>query len=555
MTSISTPWQERARAKRQRAHATIPQAWLIDSSLLSSLQSPLEKFKHDLIGSGIVRRSGILTEREIDITENYPVSDLLAKLAAGEFSSLEVTIAFSKRAAIAQQLTECLTETMFDFAQERAKYLDGLRTEGKPLGPLHGLPISIKDGFQVEGYEATIGLVAYLDNGPSKINACLVDMLLDLGAVLYVKTNIPQTMMTADSHNNVFGRVLNPWNTALTAGGSSGGEGALVAFRGSPLGIGTDIAGSIRIPALCCGTYGFKPTASRLPYGKQVGCSNVGLRTITACAGPLANDFRALSIFTQAMIDARPALYDSTTIDIPWRSTDVATKPKLRIGLLPEDRKLPLQPPVRKAVDDAVELLEAQGHEMVPLSADKVHIANGLETMWKIFGIDPTGGRIVRDSGEPDVPSRTAMSAEFRRLSWDFVPDLSDKDGLERLATLRLRMADIAEDWRKIWIDNKIDAVIGPAAQNTAVPHDTYNLPPYTAILNLLDYPAAVIPFSKASKTLDVSFHPTEQQSVPPYDPELLDGAPCSIQVFTSRMRDEECLAIAEVIDDCLHAK
>ena len=140
------------------------------------------------------------------------------------------------------------------------------------MGPLHGLPISIKDSFCVKGLQSTVGYVEFLKHEPSKTNSALVELLLALGAVLYVKTNIPQTMMvslravhsprifkianklqTGDSDNNIFGRTLNPHNTSLTAGGSSGGEGALTAFRGSILGVGTDIAGSIRIPALCCG--------------------------------------------------------------------------------------------------------------------------------------------------------------------------------------------------------------------------------------------------------------------------------------------------------------
>lgn len=85
-------------------------------------------------------------------------------------------------------------------------------------------------------------------------------MLLDLGAVLYCKTNLPQTIMTGDSDNNVFGRTLNPRNTALTAGGSTGGEGALLALRGSILGVGTDVGGSIRVPSVCNGIYGLRPS-------------------------------------------------------------------------------------------------------------------------------------------------------------------------------------------------------------------------------------------------------------------------------------------------------
>ena len=116
---------------------------------------------------------------------------------------------------------------------------DQIKSKGKPLGPLHGLPISVKDSFQVAGTEATIGFVSFLGE-KSTSNSPIVDILLSLGAVPYVKTNIPMTLMTADSDNNIFGRALNPHNTMLNAGGSSGGEGALVAFRGSPIGVGTD---------------------------------------------------------------------------------------------------------------------------------------------------------------------------------------------------------------------------------------------------------------------------------------------------------------------------
>lgn len=133
-----------------------------------------------------------------------------------------------------------------------------MRAKGQLAGPLHGLPISLKDSFQVAGTQATLGIVSFLDE-VSDSNSAIVDILLELGAVLYVKTNVPQTLgvcsrpiyyamqltyaQTVDSENNVFGRTLNPWNTMLTPGGSSGGEGALVAFQGSPLSVGTDLGG------------------------------------------------------------------------------------------------------------------------------------------------------------------------------------------------------------------------------------------------------------------------------------------------------------------------
>lgn len=116
--------------------------------------------------------------------------------------SLDVTVSSSFVTNLEFQ-TSCLTETFFEEAQERAKQLDALRAKGSVAGPLHGLPISLKDSFQVRGTDATIGFIAYLDNGPSRENSYMVDTLLNLGAVLYCKTNIPQTLMVRAPVSNL----------------------------------------------------------------------------------------------------------------------------------------------------------------------------------------------------------------------------------------------------------------------------------------------------------------------------------------------------------------
>ena len=123
--------------------------------------------------------------------------------------------------------TNCLTEIFFDEAIERAKKLDLEYNQNschKTLPPLFGLPISLKDSFQVSGYDTSTGLGCYVDE-PAEDHSALAAMLTDLGAVLYCKTNLPQSIMTGDSENNIFGRTLNPRNKLLTAVGSTGGEG------------------------------------------------------------------------------------------------------------------------------------------------------------------------------------------------------------------------------------------------------------------------------------------------------------------------------------------
>ena len=130
---------------------------------------------------------------------------------------------------------------MFPEAFERAKVLDAhFKATGKPLGPLHGLPVSIKDSFNIIGKDSTIGFAAYVDQ-PATYESVLPQVLRAAGAVLYVKTNTPMAMMIAETVNNVVGRTSNPRNRLLSPGGSSGGESALIAFGGSPLGVGSDI--------------------------------------------------------------------------------------------------------------------------------------------------------------------------------------------------------------------------------------------------------------------------------------------------------------------------
>ncbi|KAF9630308.1 general amidase-B [Lasiodiplodia theobromae] len=454
-------WDSRAAQKRRQCAAKIPGHWKVPVSILHDLHEPLQDNRNNLLELDIVRRCGIMTERELRITESFTVKSLLEALASGELTSLEVTIAYSKRAAIAQQLKKvnCLTETFFAEAEARARSLDDMRAKGQLAGPLHGLPISLKDSFQVAGTQATLGIVSFLDE-VSDSNSALVDILLELGAALYVKTNVPQTLGTVDSENNVFGRTLNPWNTMLTPGGSSGGEGALVALQGSPLGIGTDLGGSVRIPSLCCGVYGFKPTASRLPYGGQQSLNAPGTDFMLACAGPISRDLKALEVLVKVVIDARPALYDSTAIGVPWRDVSKLEKCKLRIGVVPEDPLFPSHPPVRNTMDEAVRILRSKGMELIYLDPGECHVADATEVAWKFFGLDETVFSHLKASGEPAVRSVAFINSLAAALPRKFLPDTSGMDKFRLLATLRHARAAISEDWRKMWQSNALDVVL-----------------------------------------------------------------------------------------------
>ncbi|KAJ5332305.1 hypothetical protein MYU51_007307 [Penicillium brevicompactum] len=553
---VTISWQERAANKRRDCANKIPEEWKIPAQLLAELEAPVLDKKNDLIRDQTIRKSGILTDRELSITEDYQVVDLISALADGSLTAVEVTLAYSKRAALAQQLVACLTETMFDEAHERALFLDDLRAQGKLAGPLHGLPISIKDNFNYKGVDSTIGMICFLDDKAPE-NSPLVNILLDLGAVIYVKTNVPQTMMTTDSHNNVFDRTLNPWNTTLGPGGSSGGEGALIALRGSPLGVGTDIGGSIRIPAHCCGLYGFRPSAQRIPNGGMRGCNTSGMKFVLSCAGPLSTDLNGIEKFFKSVFETRPARLDSTVLDIPWR--EVPVKSKLRIGVVPESSIFPLHPPIRRVLEEAVRLLEAQGHEIIHLTEAECRIVESNEIGWALFGLDQGSKKFLESTGEPPVSAMHYLMKQAGKLIGFYkqtVPDTTELDPLHKLALLNTHRAELREAYRKIWLHHDLDICIAPPAQTTAVPHDTFGLAPYTTVTNVLDYPSCIIPFGEVGpEDANESFTLTDTQLGAEYDFENLQGAPCSIQLFTPNMRDEECLQIAKQIDECLKSK
>ncbi|KAK1963020.1 amidase signature enzyme [Colletotrichum sublineola] len=268
-------------------------------------------------------------------------------------------------------------------------------------------------------------------------------------------------MMTADSENNIFGRTLNPRKTSLTAGGSTGGEGALVAFRGSVLGMGSDIAGSVRIPSLCCGVYGFKPTADRIPYGGET--------------------------FT--------------------------------VGVLPEDPNYPLHPPVRRALDEAVSSLEAAGHTIIRLPVDPSCGASlGGKLGFTYYGLISSDlDALESEIGEPLVASVRANVHPFGKDG----PLVSRKlDTAQRLSEFLKLRDGYADSWRETWLEYKLDVVLGPGAISTAVPHDTYGVPVYTVMWNVLDYPAGIIPYGFASKDKDPQYQKATAQFDADYDPD-----------------------------------
>ncbi|KAF2641936.1 acetamidase [Massarina eburnea CBS 473.64] len=535
-------WQLVSRQKKDEQFRRIPAEWRIS-------QLPTKEVTNYL---GFARECGILNAKELDITEKNDGTTLAERIRKREYSCLEVARAFCKRAAIAHQLTNCLTEILFKDALKRAEELDGHLASGKPpLGPLHGVPVSLKDTFKIKGYDASIGLAA-LCFKPAEENSVLVDLLLKAGAVLYCKTNIPQTLMALDSHNNVFGRTINPLNTALTAGGSSGGEGALLAMRGSILGVGTDVGGSIRIPAMCNGTFGIKPSWERIPYAGQEGGQKPGQAKlgIPASAGPLAHSMRDIELFFEAVAEQKPWEWDPDVVPSPWSSlSSVMEKRKLRIGVVRRDGVIEPHPPISRILDEVAERLTGVGVEVVemditPLFKQCQSLANAL------FGIE--GGNNMFDLLESfNEPLSPWLQKRLRRK-----PALS----LDQTRELHAKRAELQTQFLKIWktSDGKqIDAFICPVAPHPVPPIDRYNGVSYTSSWVLLDYPAGVVPVRKFTKDDLVgemstkpigSWDKANRELWTNFDREVYLDSPLSVQVVAPRLEERKLCGVMSVI-------
>lgn len=242
---------------------------------------------------------------------------LLELLASSQLSSVKCTQAFLKRAILAHQLVNCCTEVFVDYTLKRAKECDDyLAKHGKPIGLLHGLPVSLKDQFHIAGIVTSMGYVKDVDTVAEK-NSVITDVLLAAGAVPLIRTNIPQSLMRCETDNFIFGRTVNPYNRAFTPGGSSGGEGALVGMHGSPLGLGTDIGGSVRVPSAFNGLWGMRPSMNRIPY-EGAANSFLGQHTVYSVIGPMTHSHEGVVRFMKAVLSQRPWELDPILMAMPF---------------------------------------------------------------------------------------------------------------------------------------------------------------------------------------------------------------------------------------------
>ncbi|KAF2429318.1 amidase [Tothia fuscella] len=540
-------WQTLAAQKRDSIIAAIPQEWIIPSI------PKVEEVK-DITGGYIQQ---FLSPKEIEITETDAV-DIIKNASTGVWSAVEVAKAFCHRAALAHQLTNCLHEIFFEAAIRDAEALDALYSQQKPLGPLHGLPVSLKDQFHVKDVETTMGYVGWIGTHEGQKNhpkhrvyeSEMVGELRSLGAILYVKTAVPHTLMSGETVNNIIGYTLNPKNRYLSSGGSSGGEGALIGARGSPVGFGTDIGGSIRIPAGFNGLFGLRPSAGRLPY-EGMANSMDGQNTVLSVVGPLAPSAGGLKLVVKSLLSIKPWLDDPMVVKMPWREEEGNVEGKLTFGVLRTDGVVGLQPPVRRAVEMTLKALVEAGHEVIdwnPPSHKNVNDAC-LQT-WRYDG----GADVLAAFALSSEPMSTQVQQAYGRGQ-------QPQFDATAIAANNVRVRNIKKEYMDYWnrtaaitrTGRPVDAIICPLAPFAAARPEGYKYYGYTTWVNLLDYTSVVVPVTNVDKSVDkvddmyVPLDGLDKEVQASYDPELYDGAHVSVQLVGRRFQEERMLAIAEI--------
>lgn len=250
-----------------------------------------------------------------------------------------------------------------------------------------------------------------------------------------------------------------------------------------------------------------------------------GIPGIKPSAGPLAHTLDDIELFMDTVLKAEPWKYDVTASAAPWEKLQLhesSSHGKLTIGVLPESKDFPLHPPIQRVLQSAITALSQRGHRIVQLPDDPSRdLAYASRLAFQYFTYGPHIDHVAA-SGEPLVPSVAKMSSP---MFTGPLPVDMDLPVFKKISALHTARQGYADAWRRCWVENGLDVVLAPGAQNTAVPHDTFGWPPYTVVWNLLDvsiayseqvyvqlgcanydivqYPACIIPYGKASKQLD----------------------------------------------------
>lgn len=409
-----------------------------------------------------------MTETATTIGPFASATAMLAALQAGQVSATELLEEHLRRIERYNAQINAIVIPNYEQACQRAAEADAALARGESLGPLHGLPLTIKDCIEVAGLRTTAG-VAERANAISTQTAPVAQRVLDAGAVLMGKTNVPPYAGDWQANNKVFGRTNNPWDLDRTPGGSTGGGAAALAAGLTPLEFGSDIGGSIRIPAAFCGVYGHRPSASAVPsYGQVPGSPlpNPGF-VMGAHQGPLARS--AADLVLALSVIAGPIVGE----DVAWRlelpPARHVSLSHYRVAIMPPAPWLPVDAEIAAALDDLAARLGNLGAKVAVAQPEGFDWQKYQETYTSLLNIYMfaevgdedrkhivDGLRRVPDMfTEAQILGVTATTPQFLRL-------------LARREHYRAAFRDFFRDW---------DVLLTPVTITPAFPHIGLDVP------------------------------------------------------------------------------
>ncbi|HTP35148.1 MAG TPA: amidase [Candidatus Acidoferrales bacterium] len=432
----------------------------------------------------------------------------------GEVSSSELVEAHLERIDCVNPMLNAAVDVLRETACREARAADERRRRGETLGPFDGVPFSVKDSIEVAGCVCTAGTIGFQNAPPSPRDATLVARLRAAGAIPVARTNLPDLLFAFESDNLFRGRTNNPYDLSRTAGGSSGGEAALIAACGSPFGLGSDAAGSVRVPAHYCGITSIKPTSGRLPRTGHVPPHGGWIETLWQI-GPMARRVEDLLALMQILVG--PDGEDHTVVPMPYGGQpDVR-----RIAFFTDNGIAPPAPETVELVRKAAGALAEAGfivEERRPPALDQSY-----DLEMKLLG--PDGGDSLREFLRAIGSTRTHPLLE----GW-----------ITKLEPYRTTVAGFSEYWAQLdhfragmsVFLNDFDAILSPVSSGPALPHGTsiedanFRGFSYTMTYNLTGWPAAVVRCGASA-----------------------EGLPIGVQVAAAPWREDVAVEIAQRLE------
>ncbi|KAM5322509.1 LOW QUALITY PROTEIN: fatty-acid amide hydrolase 1-like [Glossophaga mutica] len=477
------------RKARARARGAAARARRKQQAGLESMHKAAQRFR--------LQNPGLDSEALLALT----LPQLVQKLHNGELSQQAVLFTYLGKAWEVNKETNCVTTYLADCETQLS--------QAPRQGLLYGVPVSLKECFSYQGQDSTLGLS--LNEGvPAECDSMMVQVLKLQGAVPFVHTNVPQCMFSYDCSNPLFGRTTNPWNCFKSPGGSSGGEGALIAAGGSLLGLGTDLGGSIRFPSSFCGICGLKPTANHLSKTGLKDCM-YGQMAVHISVGPMARDVESLALCLALLCEDMFRL-DPIVPPLPFREEVYASSRPLRVGYYETDNYTMPTPAMKRAVLETKQRLEAAGHTLIPFLPRNIPYV--LETL-SIGGIFSDGGSSFLQNFKGNLmdPCLGNLMLVLKLPGWlkgllafllkPLLPTLAAiLNNLKSRSTgklwelhheIKVYRNSVIAQWRALDLDVLLTPMLSPAMDMNAA-GNALGAVGYTILYNCLDFPAGVVP-------------------------------------------------------------